>query len=124
MEDMIATLGNKLAKSTSRRGFFGTVGKIALGGGAALAGLGAFSVGTALAADCCSNPNNCGSYSCPGVSFPCTQAPYQSYYCCASNPTQYWLCENCCVTSGGSQVYVCSYNEVVSQNCPNTVAHH
>lgn len=84
MNRFIGKLSDSLATQSSRRGFLTTIGKIALGAGGAVAGIG--SGAQALAATCCNpacnygNNTTCPPWNCPGLTFCCGSGE-QHYGC-------------------------------------------
>lgn len=119
MRNPAEILGDRLSGPSSRRGFLGTLGKLTLLGGAALAGLGGKEVYAACGAYTCSVNNQ---YYCPSYS-----GETDSYAgCCVSGGKYYEtrLCRHTYVNSQGQTVTVtdCYYAFATTAGCPNVPA--
>lgn len=118
MEKIVNSVSAYLASPSSRRGFVGTLGKLALGTGVMLAG-GAAALGSeggphlALASSGCCGGTPC-SNGCPSgttaVGYTCCAA-----YDCSSHIYQCYDCDN---TS--THQIVCTYGYPTPQICPCT----
>ena len=113
MDQIVDKLAQRLANSTSRRGFLGKLGKAALGAAAVAAGVAAGS-GVAFAAvdlRCCTG-TGCPSFTCPSG----THAGY-SWTCCVSFDCfhKFQKCQDC---FNGSNAYVCTYPIGTATTCP------
>lgn len=92
MDRAVDRLNEKLASRPSRRGFLGSLGKVALACGAALVGVG---LTPALAASCCASLCNYGDGStCPP--WNCVGSSY-----CCRNADGYYGCQQCTYCSTG-----------------------
>lgn len=88
MDRLIERLSDTLATGSSRRGFLRTFGKVALAGGALLAGVGVTAV-EAQGSECCGSApqcdygsnNACAPWNCLGADYCCKSGGY--YYTCA-----------------------------------------
>lgn len=111
MSNPVRVIGEQLEERSSRRGFLARVGKVALAGGAVLAGLGG---GAALAAGCgqcplpCCNPPACGP------------SEMDVYVGCCRNANGYYE-TRACVSAFTGQVD-CYYVFATTAGCPQVPA--
>lgn len=126
MDTMITRMGERLATGSSRRGFLGTMGKVAIGAAALAAGQGlgqATGASAAVSPDLVSLACCGGSYyvGCPNIGCPngTYQVRRQNACCLGSNHWQYW-CDDCYDVNYPNN-YICTYPEHVCnppQACP------
>ena len=91
MENNIKRLSERLASQTSRRGFFYTLGTVALGVAAVISGQGFLSQAAEAAPACCSSGSagTCATHSCPrGSSVKYT-------WRCGVHGSAYTICHDC-----------------------------
>ncbi len=115
----IEELTRKIAaqETTSRRKFFATLGKVAAGASAVVAGISLANEGVANAATltCCTGK------ACSGLSCPSKSSVQYTWLCCdgtACNTGE--RCNDCCTSKGcPNWSYVCTYQIVTRiQGCP------
>jgi hypothetical protein len=108
MKRAVAQLGETLSNRSSRSRFLGTVGKIALGIGAAAAGVGVAT--SALAGNCCNVLPPCPP---PG---PCPDGDtldFADAYCCGTG-SDIWTCVPC---TKPDNTVACYYDIGPSSHC-------
>lgn len=88
MKNVINVMGSQLTRGTSRRGFIGTIGKVALGAGALAAGV-ELTTNSASAGVCCPQPY-CNTCFPAGQDGWCAEAT-----CCVSGSGLVYQCEQC-----------------------------
>lgn len=113
MNQIVDKLAERLANSTSRRGFLGKLGKAALGAAAVVAGVAAgSSVAFANVGLQCCTGTGCPSFGCPSGSY----GGY-SWTCCVSFDCfhRYQRCQDCFNYSNN---YVCTYPIGTNNTCP------
>jgi hypothetical protein len=125
MSDIIDRVTERVTQRHSRKGFLGTMGKVAIGATAVLTGGAAalVTVGTA-AADCCGISNYC-SGGCPsGTNVQTTS------YCCPSPGcgSKYSACISClyCLSIGpppSGCTTKCQYSYLTNTSCPCKPTH-
>ena len=116
MDRMMNKLTQRIAGTSSRRGFMRIIGKVTLGGAGAIAAL-ASGIGIASAdASCCGQGTTfCPSNTCPSGSFLHNQTTCCVNFNCG---TRYTVCNNCYISILGGLTYKCTYTTASSQSCP------
>jgi hypothetical protein len=115
MDKIINHVSERLAteSASSRRGFIGTLGKVALGAAAFVAG------GESLVTAHAATPDNvsiacCSGNGCPNLYCPSGSSVQHLYRCClCSNHIEYY-CNDCYNQFG----YLCTYSAHTGNTCP------
>lgn len=91
MDELINRLSERLAKNSSRRGFFSTIGRVVLGAAAVLTGQGIFTQAAEAAPGCCTSGH---AGTCPGSGCP-SGSSVQYTWRCGRHNGHYTVCNDC-----------------------------
>lgn len=110
------TVTERMAKPSSRRGFIGGAGRLALGGAAALVGgTAALTLGGGFGAVMADN-GCCGGVQCANG---CPEGSFgNTYYCCAYDCVTHQRECHDCYTPAPDRVYICTWSTTTSMTCP------